>query len=269
MFFDWLESLVTPCPRHLRAMGYLRELLGIKARRQRCWWSWEPHLERSQALLRTAMARCPQRRKAVILGSGLLNDVPLEELAKTFGEVVLVDLLHSVGTRRQRRRFANVRLLTADVTGTIEAVYRVADQKGASLPRAVPQLFCDDLTVDLVASVNILSQLPFLPAAYLRRFGAHEEEGIVRFAQDVIRAHLDYLQRLPGTVALISDVECLTLNRGGTVIERTSSLYGVEFPWAGAEWIWHLAPRLELDPDHSYHRRVIGIVDVKQARPCS
>lgn len=120
-----------------------------------------------------------------------------------------------------------------------------------------------------MASVNLLSQLPYFPAVYLTRAGAHPVRAVADFAQAIIRAHLDYLQRLPGVVALLSDLECLTLNRSGRVVERSDALYGVKLPWAGAEWVWQLAPRLQVDVEHSYQRRVTGIPNIKRARPAS
>jgi hypothetical protein len=244
-------------------MGYLRELMNLRRRRSRCRNAWRPHVERSRAVLRQAWESCAQRRQAVILGSGLLTDVPLAELAAAFREVVLVDIIHPLPARWQRRRFPNVRLLTADVTGTAAGVYRVGCNADAPLPRAAPTLFVDDPDVDLVASVNLLSQLPIMPKEYLTRLGAHSPEAIDAWARAVIQAHLDWLQRLPGTVALLTDVECLTLDRGGRLFKKTSALFGVELPWSGENWIWNLAPRPEASRRYSYQRRVVGIPNIK------
>jgi hypothetical protein len=261
----WLESLLTPCPRHLRAMGYLRELLDIKAGLRRWGWAWEPHFERTRGILRQALALCPQRRRAVILGSGWLNDVPLDELAAAFREVVLVDLVHPLRTRWRVRQQRNVRLVATDLTGTLAEVYRVADDPRAPLPRVRPELYCDDPEVDLVASVNILSQLPWLPAEYLLRRGEHANAAIFDFAQDVVRAHLDYLRRLPGVVALIADTSCLTVTTAGAIVRRTSTVYGVEVPWDGERWIWRLVPRKRAWPHHGLHREVVGVPDLARA----
>jgi hypothetical protein len=265
MLAELLRFLVTPCPRWVRAMGYLHELISIKARHDRCRRAWRPHLERTRAVLRAAAARCPRRRKAVILGSGLLYDVPLPELSAAFEEVVLVDVVHPLGAGW---RLANVTALAADVTGTAEAAHRVAHRAGAPLPRVRPELFCDDPEVDLVASVNLLSQLAYVPCKYLSAAGAHAAEEIAAFGRDLVRAHIDYLPRLPGVVALVCDLERLTLDRGGRLVERLSALRGVKLPWAGEEWTWDLAPRPEAHPDYSYQRRVVGVVNVKEGAAC-
>jgi hypothetical protein len=265
MLPDWLEQLLTPCSRPVRALGYLRELHNIK-KRQRKWGSaWAPHFERSQAVIRTAIGQCPQHRKAVILGAGWLYDVPLADLSAAFREVILVDVVHPFRTRRRLRRFANVSALAADVTGTAEAVYRNAKVPGAALPNVIPALFGDDREIDLVASVNLLSQLPSLPERYLLRAGVHPPEAITAYARNLVANHLDYLRRSPGVVSLIADVEALTVTAAGRVVKRSSTTHGVELPWRGESWTWPLIPRSDVYPHYASHLLVAGIVNVKQA----
>jgi hypothetical protein len=265
LFPNWLDQLLTRSPHHLHDLGYLRELMNIRTCYR--WWqaAWEPHLEHSRALVRSAMNRCPRRRKAVILGSGLLYDVPIAELSAAFEKVILVDLLHPFSTRLWLRKFKNVSTLNADISGVVEGVHEVAASAKQLLPRATPDLFLGDEEVDFVASVNLLSQLPCLPANYLRRVGVHTREAIESFGRDVVRAHIDYLRRLPGVVALIADVEATTLNRQGAILNRTSTVYGVELPWKGEEWTWRLIPFGRRPPHHSEWLTVLGVEDIKAA----
>jgi hypothetical protein len=263
MFAELIEFAITPCPRHVRRMGYLSESIAIRSRAARCRAAWAPHQERTRALLRKSVERCKQRRKAVVLGSGPLLDVPLAELASAFAEVVLVDVVHPLGIGWRQRKLANVRTVAADVTGVVEDVYHVARDAKAALPRARPALFGDDADVDLVASVNLLSQLPYLPVEYLRRKGEHKADAIDSFARDLIAAHLDYLRRVPGVAALVADVEELTVDAKGAVVRREDTIYGVPPPRADEQWIWQLAPRPEIDRRYSYHRRVVGVLDMK------
>jgi len=259
-----IQNLLTPCTRPLRGMGYLRELMAIRGRARRCWNAWKPHLEKSKATIRNAIEQCQQRRKAVILGSGKLYDVPVEELSTAFREVLLVDILHPLENWLPSLRYKNLRRVTADVTGTAEHVFRVAKLPGATLPRTEPSLFLDDPEVDLVISLNLLSQLPAIPSTYLKRVGVHPPEAIEAFARHLVASHLAYLQRFACTVTLITDVEKLTLNRAGKLVGRSCLLHGVPLPWEGETWTWHLAPRPEADPDYSYYRRVVGIVNVNR-----
>ena len=263
MFLDWLDPLLTRVPRAVRAMGYLREINGIHKRYERCREAWAEHVAQSRSVIRRAVERCTQRRKAVILGAGLLHDVPLEELAATFREVILVDLVHPFQSRWATRHLPNVRRLAADVTGTVEQVYQLAWEAHLPLPRSRPQLFCDDPEVDFTASMNLLSQLPCVPLTYLTQEGAHASEKIALFARHLIEAHLDYLARQPGVVALVTDVERLKITLAHQVVERRDLLLGVLLPKAGDEWEWRLAPCPEADPRHHYYRRVVGIADYK------
>jgi hypothetical protein len=239
-------------------MGFLRELLNIRTSYE--WWksAWDRHLEQTRAFIRAATAACSQRRKALILGSGLLLDVPLEELCRSFREVILVDLLHPFSTRRRIRRFANARPVDLDITRVIEPTYRVARAAGSELPRAQPDYLLDDPEVDLVASVNLLSQLPCLPAKYLRGLGVHTPAAIDSFARDIIRAHLAYLQKFRAIIALIADVEAITLSAEGAVVKKVSTIYDETLPWPGDEWIWRLIPLRRSPPWQSEWLRVIG-----------
>ncbi len=266
MLAELFRYVATPCPRYARAMGYLHEQISIRARHQRCRRAWEPHLERTKQVIRDAVGRCQRRRKAVIFGSGMLLDVPVAELTSSFREVVLVDVVHPLGAGW---RLANATALAADVTGTAETVYRLAHAGGEPLPRVRPTLFRDDAEVDLVASVNLLSQLPYIPCKYLAAAAAYPKEEIDAFARHLVEAHIDYLRELPGVVSLVCDLERLTLDRSGKLTERLTALRGVKLPWSGEEWVWDLAPRPESNPHYSYQRRVVGIPDVKSAPPAA
>jgi hypothetical protein len=176
--------------------------------------------------------------------------------------LVLVDLLHPLATRWRTRRYRNVFLLTADVSGSAEAIWRAVEERSA-LPRAVPEWFLNDGEVDLTVSLNLLSQLPCLPEQYLRQAQTHTAEEIVSCCRDVVQAHLDYLFRLPGVVTLITDYEARTVSAAGAVVASHGTLYGVELAFGGERWLWPLVPRKRSIPYHAEHLMVAGIVDIK------
>lgn len=243
-------------------MGYLREAIGIKNRYHRCQHHWRTHVENCRTTILNALLLCERRRKAVILGAGLLHDVPLAELSAAFDKVVLVDIVHPVLDRLTLWPFKNVERLSADVTNTVNEVYRVSDEPDLPLPESKPDLLLDDPEVDLTVSLNILSQLPCVPLEYLERFKAHSREQMNRFARDLIQAHLAYLRWLPGVVVLITDIERTKIDLSGKIVERKDLLYGLEQPKAEREWEWRLAPCPEADPKHHFYRRVIaGVIN--------
>jgi hypothetical protein len=262
MILELAEYLLTPCSRAFRRVGYLQGQLGIKVRHRQCRRAWDSHLELTKVAILSATKQCSQKRKCVILGSGRLLDVPLTELSREFREVILVDAVHPLAAYLTAAWLRNVNLLRADVTGTAEELTRVARDPKRPLPRATPTLFCDDPEIDYVASVNLMSQLAYLPGLFLEKQFRSEEE-IESYSHATLAAHLDYLKRLPGVVTLITDFEKVVLDRKGKIVEEIDILHGVPLPWHGEEWTWHHVPLNLVSKDYSYDRRVRAIPNIK------
>ena len=53
---------------------------------------WRPHVERSRARILEAAAAAQGRSVATVLGAGVCTEIPLEELARRFDRVLLVDM---------------------------------------------------------------------------------------------------------------------------------------------------------------------------------
>ncbi|MBI1777880.1 MAG: hypothetical protein HYR63_21280 [Proteobacteria bacterium] len=268
MLVQWIKYLTRRAAPELRALGYLRESIAIEARWRRCHAAWEPHLIQSQKAVGEAIGRARRHRTAVILGSGLLLDVPLPALARAFERVVLVDALHPPRSRRRARAYANVELLAADVTGTLASLHRLDPSRTFAAPQPGAPPLLEDPAVDLVVSLNLLSQLPVLPVAYLdRKWGAVAQSAIAAFAQSLIAHHLDMLARCSAATLLVSDVERRLVAPDGAVIERHSTLAEVAPPKAARSWTWQIAPRGELDSSHAEERLVIAAYDLARVGP--
>ena len=89
LVWEWIKHLATPFPRHLRDMGYVEESRNLAARQDRCRAAWQAHLECTRSLILEAADRCRRFDKALIVGSGLLFDIPTAELSQRFRDVVL------------------------------------------------------------------------------------------------------------------------------------------------------------------------------------
>lgn len=247
MLSEWLTYWRTVCPPQARKLGYLRESIGIRSRYRRCRTAWRPHLENSRAALLESLSACRDSRIALVLGSGLLLDVPLAQLAARFEQVWLVDLIHLPETLRAARRHPNVRCLSRDVTGFLE---KRDDLAPGRLDLPMPRHFLDEPEIDWIASVNLLSQLPLLPLAWLRRRfpGAAEDEWI-GWEEKLMRQHLDYLAAFGKPACLLADAEQTTCRSGGEILERNDfgALLGCwGRPLAG--WRWDIAPAGEIAP---------------------
>jgi hypothetical protein len=261
-----LDYFSSGTPRSVKAMGYWREANGIQARYQRVKNHWAHHVERTQAVIMEGASKCERRKKAVILGGGMIHDVPFGNLCEMFEEVVLVDIVHPPASKHLTKHLKNLIRFEADITNTVERVFQIADQESLPLPVARPEWFIDDPDVDFVASVNLLSQLPCMPMTYLEDRRAHKDDVIREYARGLIQSHVDYLDRFPCQVALVTDYERIKLTTMHKIVETRDLFFGIKLPVWGNEWEWRLAPCPEADPRHHFYRRVVGIPDWKKAK---
>lgn len=266
MLAEWFKHLTTPAPRHLKAMGYLRELIAMEARHRRCRAAWAPHLVHCRRLILKA-AEGIRRRRVTVLGSGWLYDVPIEELSRTFDEVVLVDLLHMPAVKKRLGAVANVRLVTEDITGLVEATFRhVHENRDGPLPapRADSGVLAES---DLVVSANVLTQLPLLPVGWVREWGRDtDEDALKAFARRIVEHHLDLLAALPGRVCLLTETKRVVIADKNEVLHDIDPLFGARFPYRGRQWTWDIAPRPELSGRYDLRFRMTGISDLGAAR---
>jgi len=266
MLAEWLKHLTTPAPKHLKAMGYLRELIAMEARHRRCRTAWAPHLMHCRRLILKA-AEGVGRGRVTVLGSGWLYDVPMDELAEAFDEVVLIDVLHMPAVRKRLGPLANVRLLTEDITGVVEVTFRHVDENRAGplpAPRADSGPLADS---DLVVSANVLTQLPLLPVGWLRQWGnKYDEDALKAFARRIVEHHLDLLAALPGRVCLLTETKRVVIADKNEVLHDIDPLFGAKFPYRGRQWTWDIAPRPELSGRYDLRFRMTGISDLGAAR---
>ncbi|MBC8242194.1 MAG: hypothetical protein H8E30_17210, partial [Alphaproteobacteria bacterium] len=164
MLYEVYQHLTTPCPHPIKDMGYLKELIGMMARHRRCQAAWLPHLNQCRDWIIKSMQGCEKRSRVVVLGSGLLNDVPLDELSRGFEQVVLVDILHLPLVRKALKAYDNVELIEADISGFVGALYRHVNEDAPLVLPDNPAMPTD--RADLVISLNVLSQLPILPMEF-------------------------------------------------------------------------------------------------------
>ena len=243
MLPEAMAWLLTPASRLARRYGALSESIAIAARHRRCREAWRPHLARTREALLASAQSAPGHRLGVVVGSGHLLDVPLDALAPRFERLWLIDLVHPWTSRIASCRHRNVRLITRDITGFL-------DQPGAPVPSV--RYLLDQPDLDWVASVNLLSQL----AAPARRAWQATGAGTPDPGLAIQHAHLAWLRALPCPACLVTDLEQVTFDVNGQVLDRTH----YEDLLAGwrclDQWHWELAPPGELGQGRRSHHRV-------------
>jgi hypothetical protein len=231
----YLRALARTVPA-ARTLGLVGAAAGLWSRARRHADLWASHEAACHALVRTAMANLPNRRTALVLGSGLCRDIPLDELAGAFAQVLLIDAVHLPTIRARARRWPNVGLEARDITGLADWLTGRANAPLDALAdlRARPD-------IDLVISANVLSQLPFALEDWI---AAHPDPALpADLPTHAIRRHLADLGRFGGRVCLLTDVRAA--GRGETI----DLLRGETLPPPDRTWSWPVQP----DVIHTVH----------------
>ena len=100
----------------LRRLGLVGDAVALWSRAMRRRRAWAPHEARCHEVVLRSVAGLPSRRTVLVLGSGLIRDVPLAFLAERFERVVLLDAVHLLPARLKARRFG-AETVVADLTG--------------------------------------------------------------------------------------------------------------------------------------------------------
>lgn len=168
-------------------LGFAETSAGIARTQRENRQGWWEHARRHKAFILDAAARVEQPRLAVVFGAGKAYDLPLEELARRFERVVLVDIdaeamaASSAAAVRDAKLRARLELRPMDVTGVAGRLARGIEAAMASpspedsleaLCRAYrlagrPQLV--EERADLLVSGMLLSQLGLQPKLAAKR----------------------------------------------------------------------------------------------------
>jgi hypothetical protein len=252
--FHYLTAGAT---RIARRSGLLTQSVGLWSRARRRKPEWADHYRHCHAAVRRAMADAPRGGTVLILGSGLVEDVPIIDLAAGFDAIILVDIVHLKPVRRRLLRdprlAEKLRFVTHDLTGVLHAI---TDQK--ALPFAAPNVITDLIDEHgpaLVISAMCLSQLPRAVEALLASSSISAVE-IAAICRAVVQRHIDALRNAPSDVVLLSDRTFTRTEADGSQCNPEDMLWGVPLPKPDSSWIWHVAPKGEISGGISFHHQV-------------
>ncbi len=243
MFSGLFTHLTAACPQYVRHMDYLDEAIAMRQRYRRNRASWQPHLERTRQFVLSSAEKCRDRGKVVILGAGLLLDVPLAELSTMFREVALLDIVLLPEVQKMIKGHSNVKFIQYDVTNMAEKLYNNIQQGIHELPKAASAVSELDEDAGMVVSLNILSQLWVIPRAYaLRKLPRIDEEQVDDWCRQIVESHYTFLLSTPCTVCLIADYEFVKRDREGRIVSQGSTISRLALPRPDASWMWDIVP---------------------------
>lgn len=263
MIADLIEYAANPFPWHLAPMGYVREVRMTGQRARETGTAWNDHLVATRGVIEESAGMCRKRKRVVVLGAGNLLDVPLDTLAKTFEDVVLLDIFHPRTTRKLVRQKRNVTLIDCDVTGVSRQVFDAARRRDVKdLPTSVPPTLNFD-AVDLIVSVNLLSQLAVIPASYMKGHCPNiSADELSAFSRNLIEAHLAWLSADAEQVCLVTDVSRVERFSDGRVT-RKEIVQGVPLPRPDKTWDWQIAPKGSIYRDRDVYHHVQAYTDYR------
>jgi len=235
-------KFMSPERRMLRSMGFISDQQGIITRYMQEREGWDLHLQHTRKFI-TDLQFDGEGSTVAVLGSGWLLDLPLDELAGNFSQVILVDIYHPPQVREKVAHRPNVSLFECDLSGgAIRFAWEIVrrhkkltlDELQLIPPAILPE-------VDFFISLNILNQLDIIPADYLQKKLQLKDEDLLPFRQKVQQFHIDWITGKAG--CLISDIE--EINTGADGLEISRMLLHASLPGAirSENWDWQFDSR--------------------------
>ena len=223
MLWELWQSLTTPAPSWSRRAGLQHQSIALEARYRRCRTDWDAHYAHCRSVIERAVMASESGGSVVVLGSGLLHDVPLSAMSQHFDRILLIDAVHTRSARRRASLFPPAELVTLDLSGAWCAEHL------SWRPPADTRL---------IISLNVLSQL-LLPVR-------DDEASMLKVAA----RHHALLGQSP-MFCLISDVSWHIKDRHDATIETLDAWHGLQQPQFPPveQWEWVMAPMGEIARD--------------------
>lgn len=251
MILEWLSYLKTRGNKVAKEWGYVYQNVSLKFRSRRCAKAWRGHNESSRQFVRDHLFRL-QPPSVMVIGSGLLLEVPIQDLLQMAQKIYLVDLVHAPEIRKLAAQNPKIELIEKDISCLLGFL-----QKGTGpfQIKNIPwkQLPPWDLPpVDLVISANLLSQIPLMISEVLPMTA----ETYARFARAVRDQHIERLLQQAPKVLLFADFETHYLDRQGQTLKVESYDVDLKGLKLDREWEWDISPFGETSKDYRIEMRV-------------
>jgi hypothetical protein len=254
---------VSPGKKVLYRMGYYNDQAGIIRRFNIEGSAWATHLKNTRDIILRAVSIF-NPHNIVVLGSGWLLDLPIEEITKDKRSVTLVDLIIPPQIKQTISSYENVSYMTVDATGGL--ISRIYDNFPGRLRRKKFEIgsvlnfkpYNPPENTDLLISLNILTQLDSLPVEYLKRRSIISDNEVFLLRKQVQQQHIDMLQKCNSV--LITEF-CEHPANSSDNIDLQPTL-AVELPEGilREEWEWNFDSHRSYHSDRTTVFRVAGIV---------
>jgi len=245
----------------LRKFEFKKDQSGIINRYLREKGGWDSHLTNTKNFILHA-TKNKEKNICVVLGSGWLLDVPVDELSKIFKELYLIDIVHPRQITHKYRKYQNIKFIEADISGFIEPVYYFLKEKNnthSSLTTIKQELTNEFKEIinkaSLVISVNILNQLDILICDYVSKSDLYSDKEIYAFRKTIQQKHIEMLPK--NKSCIITDYEELNYDDNMQLVKNKPLVY-IDLPTGKniQKWKWNF------DLSKTYHKEYKTIFKV-------
>lgn len=253
MILEWLEFIRTKGTKTAKDWGYIYQNVSLKFRARRCAKAWKPHVESSHRFILDHFEKV-KPKSILIIGSGILMEIPIHELLAKAEKIYLVDLVHSSEVRRLARHQPKIELIERDISSLLGIL-----KKGTG-PFQLKQIPWKQLPswelpkADWVISANLLSQIPLMISEILPM----TTETYEKFARSVRDQHIERLFDQAPKVLLFADFETRYIAQEGELLKTEgyeANLRSLKFD---REWLWEISPYGETSRDYKIEMLVCG-----------
>jgi len=186
----------------LRKLGYFKDREGMYSRYINEQNNWNSHLKNTKRSI-ISSSETKNKNLCVILGSGWLLDIPIDELSNMFKKIILVDVTHPKQIVHFVRRYDNVELIEKEITQISNVFFSFIKGKNNSATELLNLIEeKNDFGLgniineaDFVVSANLVTQLSVFFQEYLTKKKLFSEDVINKFSAKIQKNHLDNLQK--------------------------------------------------------------------------
>ncbi len=221
-----------------RRAGYVTDQIGILHRYQRESAQWQSHLDKTKRFVLSAAEKLETHETLAVLGSGWLLDLPIDQLAPMFKQITLFDIVHPKLTQHIAKKYSNVVLQTADLTGGLVKVATECSSFSEFMER-MPHAEVPNLnSFSLVVSLNLLNQLDIILCDYLTARFDLSDNDLEPVRKWVQQQHINSMPS--GASCLVADYQEINTNIDtGEQTIRNSVYATLPTLLERDEWIWN------------------------------
>lgn len=255
----------------VRKMNFPSDQLGIMNRYLREAHNWLSHLNNARQYIIDFAKSLIGKDNLIVFGSGWLLDFPLEELSERFRRITLIDILHPAQVQHKVKKYSNVKLLEADITGngillSHDFVENYARGKASRLFTPNISTILDTLNKThspletSAVSLNILSQLDAFILDYLKKYCSLEKNTMETFRQTIQKQHISLLEYFSPS-CLITDVNEIHYPRKeGHVVVIPSLAIDLNEGNALKQWTWIFDTTGSYIPGYNVHLDIKAMI---------